>query len=76
MAHFSLQLGAAIVVPFGDLRRKRQNISQLKARFLRETAAMEAGLPVRSGRFRDYARALLVPSTTAQSDHRLNRTEA
>ena len=49
MAHLTVQLGAALVVPIGTLSRKSTDTSGWKARSLREASAVEAGLSAQFG---------------------------
>ena len=63
MAHLTLQLGAALVVPFGDIRKQRRSRCPRETE-LRLAAAAEAGLPVLRGRFSRYAHAYLLPPAT------------
>lgn len=55
MAHLTLQLGAALVVPFGTMRRNSTDTTPWKARSLREATAIEADPPILAGRFSRYA---------------------
>jgi hypothetical protein len=48
MAHLTLQLGAAIIVPFDLKRGRRAWRNYWRTRALREAAATEAGLPALS----------------------------
>ncbi|MEO8716513.1 MAG: hypothetical protein ABI369_16025 [Acetobacteraceae bacterium] len=76
MAHLTLQLGAAIVVPFGVMRRNPTDTSRWKARSLREAAAVDAGLPVLGGRFSRYVHARLLPAVTARTGGPVDGSEA
>ena len=73
MAHVSLQLGAAIIVPCGAIRRRR-GAEQWQVRMLR--AAADAGLPVLPGRFSRYARVRLMPRVPARAGGPLDGSEA
>lgn len=77
MAHFTLQLSAAIIVPFGtEPRRNATDTSRWKARSMREAAAIDAGLPVLPGRFSRYVHTHLMPPVTARAGGPLDGSEA
>ena len=71
MAHVTLQLGAAVIVPFGTRRRNATDTSRWKERSVREAAAIHAGLPVLPGRFGRYAHLRLMPPVTDNAGGRL-----
>jgi len=73
MAHLTLQLGAAIIVPFGAIRRRPRS-GGWRVRMLR--AAADAGLPVLPGRFSRYARVRLMPRVTARAGGPLAGSES
>jgi hypothetical protein len=61
MTYLTLQLGAAIVVPFGSIRRSSADTTHWKARSLREAATIDAGLSVLTGRFSRHTHLCLLP---------------
>ena len=73
MAHLTLQLGAAITVPFGAIR-PRPGAKRWQVQMLR--AAADAGLPVLPGRFSRYARVRLMPQVPARAGGPLDGGEA
>jgi hypothetical protein len=75
MAHLTLQLGAAIIVPFGAIGHRR-GAKRWQARMLRAAAAADAGLPVLPGRFSRYARIRPMPPVTARAGGPLDGGEA
>jgi hypothetical protein len=62
MAHLSLQLGGALVVPFGAPRRPRGDGRNWRFRALREAAAGRDGRPRPSRRCRRRAIPPAVPA--------------
>lgn len=68
MAHLTLQLGAALVVPFGTKRHGSTDTTPRKARSLREAAAIESGLPILAGRFDRHAQVRLLACAPARRD--------
>ncbi len=76
MAHLTLQLSAAIVVPLGTIRRHSTDTAAWQARALRETAAAEAGFPLRvRGRSR-FAVARMLSTLAAGRDGSPDGNEA
>lgn len=67
MAHLILQLGAALIVPFGVKRDRRQRVHWRETRLhwrkraLREAATLEAGRPWLAGWFGRSAPLGLLP---------------
>lgn len=76
MAHLTLQLGAAIVVPFGAMRPNATHVSRWKAQSLREAAAIDAGLPVLPGTFGRNAHVRLMAPVAARAGGALDGSEA
>lgn len=76
MAHLTLHLGAAIIVPIGIEHRHATDTPRWKARALREAAAIEAGLPVLVGRFSRYAHSRLMPRVAARAGGPLDGSRA
>ena len=76
MAHLTLQLGAALVVPFGTMRRGATDTTPWKARSLREAAAIDAGLPILAGRFNRCAQVRLLARVPARWSGSLDWNEA
>ena len=76
MAHLILQLGAALTVPFGMMRRGSTDTTPWKARSIREAARNDAGLPILAGRFNRYARVRLLACVPARRGGPLDGNEA